>query len=107
MEAMNWKFWRWGRARQNQEIVDQLTVACDWELKMLGRGFRNWFIEPPPHGITLEIMRREWATVHVIDRDKVRPEMNIYGLWWKLADGPIIPGTTILDLSLMAPHGSA
>jgi hypothetical protein len=107
---MTWKFWRWRKereARQIREVAVSLKPLFNWEDAILARGFHHWIHIQPPYGVTLELMRREWATIAVVDRDQVGPAMNCYGLWWRLADGPLIHGTKILDLSLMAPRGSA
>lgn len=107
---MTWQFWRWRKERDDRrvrEVATSLKPLFDWEDVIMARGFHHWLVNQPPYGVTLELMRRDWATIHVVDRDRVAPEANCYGLWWRLADGPLIHGTKILDLSLMAPKGSA
>lgn len=106
---MTWQFWRWRKERraiESERVQQELRTILAWDDQMAATGFRHWFSSPPPYGVTLELTRREWATIHVVDRDRVAPEANCYGLWWRLADGPLVHGTKILDLSLMAPRGS-
>lgn len=87
---MNFCFWR-KIFPLPETAVDDGNGQLDWEMSMLNRGFRHWMDQRPPHGIVVELYRREWPTGYVMDRDDVRPETNVYGLWWR------IPGDLVID----------
>jgi hypothetical protein len=45
-----------------------------------------WYPEtqPPPYWLHLEIWRREWPGSRIVTQGEMHPEMNIYGLYWRL-----------------------
>lgn len=104
---MNWKFWRRKAIAEENELQFYLRDLFDWERKMEAAGYRPYMSGMVPCGVPLELMRREWATISVCTREEMPPYMNVADLWWRTANGPIISGTKILDLSLMSPRGSA
>ncbi len=105
---MNWKFWKRGtkNAAPDADSIYRHELFA-WEQRMIVHGFRLYLAEMPPFGVPLELMRRTWPTIHIANREDLRPEFNVADLWWRYANGPMLQGTTGFDLSLMPPQGSA
>jgi hypothetical protein len=43
-----------------------------------------WMYEAPPFGALIQICREEWEEPSLAKREDCRPELNIYGLYWRL-----------------------
>lgn len=96
-------FWR--KKSPVAPVDDERAAQLDWELGMINRGFAHWMYESPPHGVTVELYRREWPTGHIMERDKVAPEANAWGLWWRIPGQLCIDGEPVdpLDLHALPP----
>ena len=49
-------------------------------------GWKEWTCEAPPFGALIQVRSRGWGNTTILKREDLglRPESNVYGLYWKL-----------------------
>lgn len=102
---MDWKFWRWTEQRRIAAGEREMEDQAEWINGMIARGWHHWMYHSPPPAL-IELTRREWQSVHVMNANDVRPETNIHGLWWREARGPTLDGGTIIEAGALTARQS-
>lgn len=105
---MRWCFWR--TPPREQEVLHGISR---WEAEMVRAGWRMWRYEPPRASSDeiVEVKRRGWPMISIWRVADVGPEVNVAGLWWKPASGPVAEaGEIIIELTktplgyVLPPH---